>query len=243
MLITVFGKRGSGKTTLIRRLIPVQKKPVIVVDVLGNYTDEPDWRVTHSHIEALNEIREYLRDPKKHPGIIVVADSDMSRTTDYICSALWKIEGGTLVLDEVDAISVPDAPCFDEAVRYGRNHGIDIITGCRRPAELSKNITAGADIAFCFNTQERRDVEYYAFFLGEEIACKLPNLPKHHGVFKDFGSNKTGVYKTLKDGKIVVLKEKQLKTDSLTQIGEKETIHETPIDETDESENDVDSVE
>lgn len=217
MLITVFGRRGSGKTTLIRRLIPIQKKPVIIVDVLGNYTDEP-WVITHSYLEALNEIQNYIKNPNEHLGIIVVADSDMSKATDYMCSALWKIDGGTLVLDEVDAISIPEAPCFDEAIRYGRNHGIDIITGCRRPAELSKNITAGADIAFCFNTHEPRDIDYYADFLGDESAEKLSTLPQHHGVFKDFKDLKVGVYKTDVTGKITILKENQVKTENIPKI-------------------------
>lgn len=204
MLLTVFGRRGSGKTTLIRRLIPVQKKPVMVIDVLGNYTEDP-WVITYSVEEGLNELQKYVRDPEAHLGIVVVADSNVSRATDYVCSALWKIEGGTLVLDEVDSISVPDAPCFNEAIRYGRNHGIDVITGCRRPAELSKNITAGADVAFVFNTHEPRDLMYYDDFLGEELSAQLPRLPPHHGVYKDFRDGKTGIYRTDRDGKITLL--------------------------------------
>ncbi len=212
MLITVFGRRGSGKTTLIKRLIPAQKKPVIIVDVLGNYTGNEAYIETQSHVEALQSLLEYVKDPNKHPGVIVVADSDMNRAVDYLCSALWKTEGGTLVLDEVDAISIAESPCFDEAIRYGRNKGIDIITGCRRPAELSKNITAGADIAFCFNTHEPRDIDYYCDFLGEELALKLPHLPPHHGVFKDFAHQKTGLYRTDVEGKIHILKATPEKT-------------------------------
>jgi hypothetical protein len=207
MLITVFGRRGSGKTTLIRHMVPQQVKPVLVVDILGNYIDDSYPHVTaYSAQEALNEIRSYMQNPKKHPGIIVVADSDISRSVDFCSSALWHTFGGTLILDEVDAINVSESPCFDEAIRYGRNRGIHVITGCRRPAELSRNITAGADLALCLTTQEPRDIEYYRDFLGDDLAFTLPKLPQYHGVYKDFKTGKSGLFKTDPDGKIHVLR-------------------------------------
>lgn len=222
MLMTVFGRRGSGKTTLIRALIPNLKKPVIVIDILGNY--DPDsfegqkwkksqkglktetWVITESHIDAMSEIIAYMKDPKKHSGIIIVRDSDMNRCVDYMSAALWHKEGGTLVIDEADAISQKDAPCFDEAIRYGRNKGIDLITGCRRPAEISRNVTAGADIAYCLTTQEPRDIEYYCDFLGEEQALALKDLPTHHGIYRDFNKQTEGFFKTDESGKIQILR-------------------------------------
>lgn len=205
MLITVFGRRGSGKTTLIKRIIPKLKKPVIILDILGNYDNEA-YDVTSDVTEGLLSLREYLDPESDHPGVIVVMGSDISRAADFFSSALWKTGGGTLVLDEIDAISLVEAPCFDEAVRYGRNRGIDIITGCRRPAEISKNITAGADLAYCLTTHEPRDIQYYREFLGDELAFKLPNLPQHHGVWRDFKSQKSGVFKTTPQGDVILLK-------------------------------------
>jgi len=205
MLITVFGRRGSGKTTLIRRLIPTQKRPIIVIDVLGNFVND-GWDVAYSLKSGLESLAAYLRDKENHSGTIVVVDSDINRTIDYFCSALWKIGGGTLVLDEVDAFSIAESPCFDEAIRYGRNRGIDVITGCRRPAELSRNITAGADIAFIFNTHEPRDILYYSEFVGDELALTLRRLPQYHGIFKDFKNQKSGIFKTTGDGKITILR-------------------------------------
>jgi hypothetical protein len=202
MLITIFGRRGSGKTTMIRGLIPTMKKPVVVIDILGNYTSEKQWKQTNEITEALTEILKSTRE-KNHPGIIVLSASDMSRATDYVCSALWHRGGGTIVLDEADAIDVTQSPCFDEAVRYGRNRGIDIITGCRRPAEISKNVTAGADIAYCLTTHEPRDLLYYREFLGDDAAAKLPRLAKYHGIARDFVDQQDFVFKTTPDGKII----------------------------------------
>jgi ABC-type dipeptide/oligopeptide/nickel transport system ATPase subunit len=211
MLMTVFGRRGSGKTTLIRALVPKLKKPVIIIDVLGNYIPDPKipytmkWVQTEDHLEALHEIKKYLQEPTKHSGVIVVKDADVNRCVDYMCSALWKIHGGTLVVDEADAVQMSESPCFDEAVRYGRNHGIDLITGCRRPAEISRNVTAGADIAYCLTTQEPRDIAYYSDFLGEEQAELLQTQPLHHGIYRDFSNQSEGTFKTDVHGKIHIL--------------------------------------
>ncbi|PWU22990.1 hypothetical protein C5B42_04435 [Candidatus Cerribacteria bacterium 'Amazon FNV 2010 28 9'] len=226
MLITVFGRRGSGKTTMIRHMIPLQKRPVVVIDILGNFqNDDYPHVTTHSHIEALSEIKSYVHEPKKHPGIIVVFDSNMDRCVDYLSSALWKINGGTLVIDEADAISIPESPCFDEAIRYGRNHGINLITGCRRPAELSKNITAGSDLALCLTTHEPRDIEYYCDFLGDDLAAQLPTLKPHHGVYRDFINKRSGTFRSDASGKMHVItkvsrqpKAKQLELVKETQI-------------------------
>ena len=213
MLICVFGRRGSGKTTIIRGMIPNLKKPIIIVDILDNYAPDPEknptntpWVGCDSHIQALQSLLEYVRDPKKHSGIIVVRCTDINICVDYMCSALWKIGGGTLVLDEADAFSSAEAPCFDEAIRYGRNRDISIITGCRRPAEISRNVTAGCDVAYCLVTHEPRDIEYYRDFLGDDLAFKLPELPPHHGIYKDFLHQRSGIFKADITGKISIVK-------------------------------------
>lgn len=220
MLIAVFGRRGSGKTTLIRALVPELKRPIVIVDILGNFDPESpeglkwtkeqkkigfeNWVQTESYVDALIELDAYIKKPNEHSGIIVVRDGDIDKAVDYVCAALWAIRGGTLVIDEADAIREKDAPCFNEAIRYGRNKGIDLITGCRRPAEISRNVTAGADMAYCLTSQEPRDIEYYRNYLGEQVAETLERLPQHHGVYRDFQTQKTGLFSTDKTGKITL---------------------------------------
>lgn len=198
MLSIYFGRRGSGKTTSIRATIPQLKKPVIIVDILGNYEgysyQGKPWAQAYSTTETLQALRNYLQNPNEYSGIIAIQTGDIDIAVDFLCSALWKIGGGTLVVDEGDAFTLGDAPCFDEAIRYGRNRGIDMVFGCRRPAEITKNVTAGADIVYCFVTHEPRDIEYYEDYLGEEIAHKLPLLQKHHGIYKDFLDNREGEF-------------------------------------------------
>ncbi len=210
MIQTFFGKRGSGKTTAIRALIPDLPEPVVIVDVLGNFDPDvkpnnPNWVAADGVDATLAEIENYFKDPKTHPGVIVARDGDISRLTDFVSSALWHARGGTLVLDEVDSISLAEAPCFDEAIRYGRNRGIEIVTGCRRPAEISRNITAGADRFYCFRTHEPRDIEYFSKLFGDEKAQKLSTLPKYQGVYIDHAEDVEGEFRTDRHGEIEIL--------------------------------------
>lgn len=209
MVEAVFGRRGSGKTTLIRAQIPELKKPVLILDILGNFSGYEDasgeWLDTTDIPDALSGLKNYLEKPNENPGIIVLQTGNVDQAIDYFCSALWESGGGTLVLDEVDAIRIADAPCFDEAIRYGRNRGIDIVFGCRRPAEVSKNLTAAADRVYCFATREPRDIMYYREFLGDERAERIQKLEVHHGILSDFNEMTFSTFKTTESGEVIIL--------------------------------------
>ncbi len=219
MLTVYFGKRGSGKTTSIRAIIPTLKKPVFIIDLLGNYTGYEsgghEWEDVETVRGAISAAIRYLENPKEHSGIIVLQSGNLSFSIDFICAALWKIggekesDGGTIVLDEGDAFSAnAESPCYDEMIRYGRNKHIDVVVGCRRPAEIPKNITAAADIVYVFMTQEVRDLEYYADYLGDELTSRLSRLQPHYGIYKDFQNQREGDFWADPSGRIQLLKEK-----------------------------------
>lgn len=204
MLINFFGKRGSGKTTAIRGQLNDCRGPVVVLDVLGNFAN-PEYIQTKDASDGILKIAYYLENPKTQK-IIVVQCSDPDLCLDYICAALWDIGAGTLVLDEVDAFSPYGAPCFDQVIRYGRNRNLDLITGCRRPAEISRNITAGANQIFAFQTQEPRDIDYFKTTLFGERAEQLIIMPKFHGLFIDYDRDLVGTFKIDVEGRIYKLK-------------------------------------
>lgn len=195
MLINIFGKRGSGKTTLIRENLDSFPGPVAVVDILGNFDlrdseGENLYPVTGSISEFIDWIQDFsgLSEEEKaqENKVFVLTPSDPDAALDYVSAALWELKGGTLVLDEVDAFSISQAPCFDWLVRYGRNRSIHMVTGCRRPAELSRNITAGANRLFVLRTQEPRDIEYFEKTLLGERAQILDQLPMFNGLLIDY---------------------------------------------------------
>lgn len=192
MVICFFGRRGSGKTTVIKGQLQDCKSPIIIIDYLGNFQD-PQYIQTKKISECITLLKDNLnRDDKL---IINLQTHDYNLAADYLSAALWECKGGTLVLDEVDGIDMCDAPCFEQIIRYGRNagpkNGVHIITGCRRPAELSKNITAAANKFYCFQTHEPRDMDYFGELFGDR-AWELLKMEPRTGLFLDYDLNQTG---------------------------------------------------
>lgn len=220
MLIDVFGKRGSGKTTIIRGNIEEFPGPVVVIDALGNF-DYPEYIHTTKISECIQNMEYYAReissDPKKESElekIIVIQNPDVDSCCELISAALWEIAekyniGGTLVLDEVDMFTYSKGSCLDQLVRYGRNKNIHLITGCRRPAELSRNFTAGANKIFIFRTQEPRDIEYFRAHLGDR-AYELQSIPQYSGFLLDFDRNELCRFRIDENGKIFIMKSESL---------------------------------
>lgn len=214
MVINVFGKRGSGKTTLIRGNLSDCRAPVVIVDVLGNFQNV-NYTQTDSLAVCIEEISAYYDWTKKKEGpepkkIISLRTSNPTRAADYISACIWEINGGTLILDEIDSVRIKEGSCFDEYIRYGRNHYGDLITGCRRPAEVDRNITAAANKFYCFTTQEMRDIDYFSGTIFGERAYLLSRVEKFHGLFVDYDNGVTGEFAIDPAGKVYHLNEEPL---------------------------------
>lgn len=194
MVINFFGRRGCGKTTTIRGNLKYMRRPVVIIDILGNYDDEEFFQ-TENLQECIDAISECVDSDYQKKQVIVLKTSDPTLAADYIAASIWKAEGGTLVLDEVDSIRISDGSCFDQYIRYGRNHNGDLITGCRRPAELDKNITAAADKFYCYQTHEIRDIEYFEACIFGDKAMELAHMEDYSGIFMDYKSKTQGKFK------------------------------------------------
>lgn len=207
MVINIFGRRGSGKTTLIKGNLKDFRRPVFIIDVLGNF-DDPAYFHSRSISECIDYVRKWCETTNPSEDCVVcIKTGDPATAAEYFSSAIWKIGhsrhdpktgkpmGGTLVLDEIDAIKYKDGSCFDEYIRYGRNKGGDLITGCRRPAELDRNITAAANKFYCFQTHEYRDIEYFESSVFGERAWELQRLPPYHGLFINYDRKITGKFR------------------------------------------------
>ena len=205
-IVCIFGKRGSGKTTLTRGQLESLPKPVVVLDILGNFNN-PDYMQLTSVSETIKNVEYYAKAEDKNDlqGIFVLKPSDPNVAIDYLSATLWELWGGTLVLDECDSFDFPEAPCYDQLVRYGRNRYCNIVTGCRRPTEVPRSVTAGANKLLIFQTQEPRDVEYFEKTLIGERAQKLMNLPQFHGIYVDYDEKTIGEFRIDLDGQIYIL--------------------------------------
>jgi len=208
MLISIFGKRGSGKTTLIKGNLDQFPGPVAVVDILGNFQTEVDEeKITTSvadFIEMLEGWKKSTDKKKEKNKVFVLMPEEISMAVDFVSAALWELEGGTLVIDESDAVEYHMAPCFDKIIRYGRNRRVHLITGCRRPAEISRNITAGANRLFILKTQEPRDIEFYEKTLIGKRARALMSMADYTGLFVNYDENEISKFKFNQFGELEI---------------------------------------
>ncbi len=189
----------------------------MIIDVLGNY-DQVEYIQTNNLKDCILEIKKYYLLTKKNkkwnspevPKVISLKTHDPVQAADYVSACIWEINGGTLVLDEVDSISIKEGSCFDEYIRYGRNHNGDLITGCRRPAELERNITAAANKFYCFQTHEWRDIEYFDANVFGDRAQELQRMEKWTGMFLDYDAGLIGKFRIDRQGKIYHIEESVL---------------------------------
>lgn len=208
MIICVFGKRGSGKTTLIRRQLENCKPPVVVLDVLGNFDESTmeESGIQAEQVDSISEcllnIAEYVKTKDPELKIQVLQTASPNDAANYISAALWEAHGGTMILDEIDSISMAEAECFDQLIRYGRNRGVDVMTGCRRPAEMSRNITAAANQLYCFKTNEPRDLDYFQATAFGDRASGLMDLPNFSGIFIDHDNQVAGEFRIDENGNL-----------------------------------------
>lgn len=220
MLVNIFGKRGAGKTTMIRGSLHQCEGPVVVIDILGNYKQPRNAkgeRVSPFYVEcentsqAIDAIASYVRAPKEEKKIIVVQAQDPDVTIDFISATLWEAHQGTLVLDEADGFDLNSAPFFDWLVRYGRNRNVHILTGCRRPAEISRNITAGANRLYAFRTQEPRDIDYFEKTIFGKRAEELMQVEPYSGLFIDYDRLEIGRFRIDELGNVYILNSESIK--------------------------------
>ena len=158
MVGVVFGRRGSGKTFILKkRFQPNLKRPLFIVEPGCEYSS---GIVFHSVSALLNFIR-------KHPATWQRKTYIMRIETDESFEALLtllKMTGGSLLVEEAWRYSTAsqEHPLLSNALVYGRHWGnetgLDLILTSQRAARISRNATSQADFILTFEQREPRDL-------------------------------------------------------------------------------------
>lgn len=165
-IITVIGKRGMGKTSLVKEL-SIGKKRVLVFDPLLEY----------DNFRLIDEL------PDEAPRIFryrLTAGIEESR--DIINEACyWCYNEGNMlfICDEADLIFDVHKPLeegLNYIVQYGRHRNVSLITVARRPALLNRNLTALSSEYYFFRITEPRDLQYVKMTFGADVMTKVSNL-------------------------------------------------------------------
>ena len=172
-IICIFGKRGSGKTTLAWRLLH-GKRRVILFDPLGQYEGDasPQGR---KWFVSLYELRQHVQ--ARDTFFAVYRPTRARESFPLLSRIACKVGKLCLVAEEISwAISPAKMNTeIENLIRYGRHRDVELIGISRRPSEVNRDLTANADEIYIFRMHEPRDKDYFRDVIGS-AADGLPNL-------------------------------------------------------------------
>lgn len=149
--MAILGKRGSGKTSYIRKKI-FEEARVIVYDVNGDY-DLPAYESISSLAKAINRKSSY--------HVRYVPFEPLEEISKF--SKLVFARGDLLVVfDEVHLIAPTFSidPDMANLFRRGRHRGIKVMFATQRPSGMNNLLTSQASEFVVFRLVNHRDVLY-----------------------------------------------------------------------------------
>lgn len=166
-LRVVIGKGGMGKSTLIRHQVERHKR-VLVFDPKA----EPDYARGFDVIDDPALLVDAFRAVGRGPIRVAWRGvASMGRDAfEHANRVAWAAENLTVVWEEVD-VWVQTGRLPDWAFKIaneGRHRDIRVLACARRPARVSRDLTANASRIVVFHVTEPRDLEYLREYMGED---------------------------------------------------------------------------
>lgn len=167
-IITVFGRKGFGKTQFLRYYIHKHpSRDYIIFDHFHEHEPGADSVV----IYRLSDFEH--ADPDKH-RYLIRGPVPFEDFWDFAASC----RGMTVVFDEVDkCCTAGDLPGgLNDIVQYGRHLDVSLLVAARRPSRVNRSVTSQSDFIVSYNLQEPRDLAYLAEFCGDAYARAASTL-------------------------------------------------------------------
>lgn len=187
---TIFGIRGSGKSTLTRNLSEIYSSQgrLIVFDRLGEWIPGPTDIVIRSGLEFRRKWPEvfnapnlkiiYQFSPGLDPDILQAEFGDALRSI-YSTGRLGGDSPTCIVIEEAQFYSSPQFcnPWLRECVLTGRHAGLALILNSQRPQSIHGSLIAQSTNIFVGQMHLERDLAILAATMGES-AYSARNMPR-----------------------------------------------------------------
>lgn len=157
--LVITGKRGYGKTTLAKSIIDKVKslkdKAIIILDPNNEYTGDYLFNDINMFRYAIHD--EGIRRGKSY--VMKFKDVDDLHAVIFEVETAFDIY---LVLEEANNVTSPNfiTKSLKNIVMLGRHSNINYLAVCRRPAEISRNLTSQAHAIISFRHNERNDLKF-----------------------------------------------------------------------------------
>lgn len=184
MITCIFGKRGSGKTTLVRGLVASCDR-LFILDPLAEYTTRFGLQF-HNINDLINHVM-HLSNPRRDALHYCFYPPGEMQGADYLLRVSEIVQNCTVVLEEIDLICsaayIP--PYLSNSIRRGRHFNVDLICVSRRPAEVPRLLTSQAQRFYLFRFTEPRDLKYIADTFDNDTADRVSSLGQYQYLVKD----------------------------------------------------------
>jgi len=179
----IFGKRGSGKSELAKKMVQ-DKKRLFIYDTMGEHTNGV-------LIKDLVQLRDYWKKVYRGNFRIIYQPVDPYADFNSICKEVAICKNLTFYIEEVSIYSKPLSlsPEFLEIIQRGRHYFIEMIATSQRPHGIDKMLTSQAKKMYIFNTTEPRDIAYFKDTVSYEIVQAIANLEQYQYVEWTDGSD------------------------------------------------------
>ena len=203
-VISIFGGRGSGKTTKARELLADRKrKRVIVYDLKDEYQLQKVYGLAEfakfmrlnwyknfkiSYVPAAKEKNEHISELSKLCYALANAQQQDSKQ--------GKGANLTILVEEM-SVSAPNQKYkegqggFEYCVNIAREWGIEIIGVSQRPAQANPDYRGNSSKTYFFALWDALDIKAAQEKLGDK-AQSLKSLKPHDFILCDQGQIKTG---------------------------------------------------
>jgi len=152
-MAVVAGMRGSGKTTLIKRLASGLQVPHTIYDPLDQYASITEHRI--------------------------VPNPDNLATFEATCERIWRQGNHLFIVEEAEVYLKNKAELTHYAklcILRGRNRGIGIWICTRRIADLHKTPVSQANHLFLYKMFLPNDIAYLSQFIPKDAAINLGHM-------------------------------------------------------------------
>lgn len=172
-VITVLGTRGTGKSTLARRISAMWPRKIII-DPVEDWTDGKAFSNFNSFS---NELINLKKENKKDFKLIFRFDPDCDNNEEvfnHVLRLAYHFKNVQVIIDEVQLFSSPHfaSKYLKNNLFIGRHNGISMLPITQRPGQLNKNILAQSQHVFCGQLHEKNDLNVVSEFMNiprEEI--------------------------------------------------------------------------
>jgi len=174
----IFGKRGSGKSYLVIKLIELELR-LVVFDTMSEYKNGVIFGT-----EEYEKFLEFWRKVYFQKFRIIYRPIKPAEEIERIGELVYVLGNCCFLVEEIDCYCSPYqiSDNFAAIIQRGRHKNIKLIGITQRPFGIHRLLTSQAKEIYVFNTNEPRDREYLRILLGQEIDSKLDALKQYEYV-------------------------------------------------------------